>query len=442
MQSNSVSFRKQQIARHIRVVAARNPHYVFRSRAEYTRECNSRQTAYYLALEAQQRYQKSAQNAGMAAALAQINASRGSPDAHACSAAAATTAATCAGAVRSMIDRLVHALGAQSTTSADLATLTWFDKQLEAVHGPYTQSFEPKPDALSLDDLDFSRPCDGLSTDVVQELAELNRKLAEQVRTLVKADECRQLVDGERQLVDDQRKRLDEERRLADGARTTVDDARLATDSQRAAEDINRGKMDLARHEMDKARSEADGIRRDIDLTRGKMDLARGDRDTLRQSADYARSQIDAKRCHTDAKRTEADKARVIEDAARVRTDEFRMLNDEVRHARDAARKANDEALVAADEGNREVLLKVAETLRTVTQTAAAPVAAPATRTNKLSPRTTIKVRAQAGEASNACHTAIESIVKREDYSETEKCLINMQLQTGKTFLKRVHDDL
>lgn len=501
--ANSRSFRTKEIARHVRTVSARNPHFSFRSRPEYARDTgvNSRQTAYYLTLDAQQRYQKSAENASMAAALAKINASRGGPDAHACSAAAATTASTCAKAVRSMLDRLLNALGKESNVSADLATLKWFDKQLAAVHGPYTQSFEPEPDTLTLDDLDFSRPSDGLSTDVVQELAELNRKLASQVQILTNADERRRVVD-------DQRKRLDEERRLCDAARKTVDDARLTADSQRGKKDAERHEQDAARHEQDTVRYEQDAVRHEQDAARYKQDAVRHEQDTARHEQDAARYEQDAARHNADSRRVadditrgKMDVSRHASDAKRVENDMHRLDSDKRRV--DAADKERvgvnvqhnetqlsrnvegivsravhrvvfsqdkvldllqgftdaDTGILAAQEkrvcaqvaaGNEDLLQKLTEVLQVVTseQAPSVPVpsvpavAAATTASNKFSPRTTTELRMRASAAADACDKTIHSFSQRTDCDAVEKTLLNGQLGVGSKLLKQVRDDL
>jgi hypothetical protein len=424
MMPNSISFRKQQIAEHVRVVATRNPHYVFcpPPTEHARRECSA---AYYLSLDAQQRYQKSAENASIAASLAQINASRGSPDAHACSAAAATAAALCSRTTCSMLNRLVRALGDESTVSADLTALKWFDNQLEKVHGPYTQSFQPKSCTFSLGDLDFSRPCEGLSTDVVQELAELNRRLAEHVHFLAKADKDRQLVDDGRRLVDDQRKRLDEERRLADAARTTVDDARLTTDLRRVEKDIDRGKMDLA---QDVTRRVLDEIRADMDAERVVNDVKRVSADTDRVVDHDSRVKIDQQHrtihLDQDVTRAEADKQRAEADAARHELDRNRLL-DTVK------------LLVEAELGNRSLMQKLVEVLHEKESEVS-----PVTCIGKLSPRTTESIRAHASEAVAACGKAAQSIEERDDYETTGDALVKMQLEASKTFLEEVRDDL
>ena len=90
----------------------RHPNLQFKARTEDAQNptLQPTQVAYYLALDAQARYDYASRNANMAASLALVNASRGLADAHGCSAAAANTAATCARACIIMVDRLFKAM--------------------------------------------------------------------------------------------------------------------------------------------------------------------------------------------------------------------------------------------------------------------------------------------------------------------------------------------
>ena len=146
---NSDSFRKAGIVKHVQTVSSKHPHLQFKARSEYARDVaiSTNQCAYYMALDAHQRYRRACQNANMAAALALLNASRGLPDAHGCSAAAATTAATCGRCAMSMTDRFVTAMVSEMprTTDTDVALIRRWDECLFREQGKYPQSFGPLP---------------------------------------------------------------------------------------------------------------------------------------------------------------------------------------------------------------------------------------------------------------------------------------------------------
>ena len=315
------------------------------------------QIAYYLALDAQLRYDYASRNANMAASLALVNASRGLADAHGCSAAAANTAATCARACRSMMMRLVNAMIKEHPLDAsenDLESMKHWDKILLHEHGMSSSSFSfgPVPTLVLEEEVHVERAVkepakkEGPAIDAtLQEMKETADKLNKTQETAAKQLKEIKVIHESMCIASDKKneeyeqqlsklenvqgqviktfwllKEADETRIQVDEERAIVDKVRAKADEVRAKADKVRAKADEVRAKADEVRAKADTDRAAADVTRDRNDLTRTQTDKEREQQDLSRETQDADRTEQDAARAERDAARAEQDAARAKS--------------------------------------------------------------------------------------------------------------------------
>lgn len=340
-EGNTPEYRRSSIAKHVKSIAAKHTHLQFCTRTEYVRNpaLKSSQVAYYLALDAQHRYDSASRNANMAASLALVNASRGLTDAHECSAAAATTAATCGRAQKCMLDRLIQSMFLDQsicTADADAMRMSHWDNVLFHEQGRRPETFGPAPGTQEEEEHAATQEKDvrGSIENAFGKLEQAQARAIEEIKLLQQANKAQVETDAERASQDKER--------------ATADSLRAMYDQERVHQDEVRKRDDHARHETDYRRYNKDGFRESADEARALQDKDRANYDSARAAADQTRqgwSQVrdDARRT-ADEERAAADEARAQADVIRREDDEDRSLADLSRTSQDTVRTSQDAA--------------------------------------------------------------------------------------------------
>lgn len=366
-------YRRAQIAKHVKAFAAKNTHLRFCNRVEYARNpsIGSCQTAYYLALDAQQRYDRASRNANMAACMALVNASRGLTDAHGCSAAAATTASSCSRAQKNMLDRFCKSMFQDTTylrqsmildtsrhqhiarlSEEDISRMSHWDDVLLHEQGQRALTFGPGPELESVK-VNETVCCGVQSAESLDNAVAPSNKLLKSISTafgkLQQAQEhameqvkLLQQVNATQSEADKVRMEQDEARKAADALRCMHDEARASNDKLRKRDDGLRHEKDYTRHSQDEIRDKSDEARTMQDAARSTADSKRSAQDESRLECDKARVLVDSDRGERDMDRVHQDVDRVHHDENRVTSDQSRVVADTKRLGRDNERAVID----------------------------------------------------------------------------------------------------